>query len=52
MVAVALLINAGCNRQPGKPTALFPVSNEVAGWATAGDIRTFEAADLWKYIDG
>lgn len=51
-LTVALLINAGCNREVPKPTALFPASNEVAGWAIAGEIRTFEAADLWKYIDG
>jgi hypothetical protein len=51
-LAVALLINAGCNREATKPTAFFPASSEVAGWAIAGDIRTFEAADLWKYIDG
>ena len=49
---VTLLINAGCNRQPSKPTLLFPASNEVAGWVQSSDIRTFEVADLWKYIDG
>jgi len=42
---------AACNRRPAS-NAPFPPSNEVAGWATTGDIRTFEAADLWKYIDG
>jgi hypothetical protein len=52
ILAVALLADAGCNRQPLKPAALFPASNEAAGWARIGDIRTFEAADLWKYIDG
>jgi len=52
MLAVALLSDASCNRQPTKPAALFPASNEVAGWVKSGDIRTFEAADLWKYIDG
>lgn len=51
-LAVALLINAGCSREATKPAAFFPASNEVAGWAIAGEIRTFEAADLWKYIDG
>ncbi len=52
VLAIALLINAGCNRQPSKSTWLFPASNEAAGWARTGDIRTFQAADLWKYIDG
>jgi hypothetical protein len=41
-----------CKRQPANSGEFFPVSNEVAGWAKTGDVRTFEAADLWKYIDG
>lgn len=47
-----LLWSAGCARQPANTTALFPASNEVAGWVKEGNIRSFEAADLWKYIDG
>jgi len=43
--------HVGCQREPSAP-ALFPASNEAAGWVQASDIRTFEAADLWKYIDG
>jgi hypothetical protein len=49
---LALLANAGCTRKPSANGTPFPASNEVAGWTRAGDIRTFEAADLWKYIDG
>jgi len=52
MLGVALLLDAGCKRQPGTAPSLFPASNQVAGWAKSGDTRTFEAADLWKYIDG
>ena len=52
MLGVALLLDAGCKRQSGTGASFFPASNQVAGWAAAGDIRTFEAADLWKYIDG
>jgi uncharacterized protein DUF6599 len=52
MLGVALLVDTSCKRQSGDGGLFFPASNEVAGWATAGDIRTFEAADLWKYIDG
>jgi len=52
MVGVALLLDASCKRQPGTEQSLFPASNQVAGWAKTGDTRTFEAADLWKYIDG
>ena len=49
---LALMANAGCNRKPSAAATPFPASNEVPGWTRTGDIRTFEAADLWKYIDG
>jgi hypothetical protein len=52
MLGVALLLDASCKRQPGTERSFFPASNEVAGWVQTGDIRTFAAADLWKYIDG
>ena len=52
MLGVALLLDASCKRQPGAGPSFFPASNQVAGWAKSGDIRTFGAADLWKYIDG
>ena len=52
MLGVALLLDASCKRQPGTEQSLFPASNQVAGWVKTGDIRTFEAPDLWKYIDG
>jgi len=52
MLGVALLLDAGCKRQAGTAPSLFPTSDQVAGWAKTGDTRTFEAADLWKYIDG
>ena len=52
MLGVALLLYAGCKRQPGTERSFFPASTEVAGWTKTGDTRTFEAADLWKYIDG
>ena len=52
MLGVALLLDAGCKRQPRTEPSFFPASNQVAGWAKTGEVRTFEAADLWKYIDG
>jgi hypothetical protein len=52
ILGVALFLDASCKRQPGSERSFFPASNQVAGWARTGDIRTFEAADLWKYIDG
>jgi len=51
-LCIALFESAACNREPRTPAAPFPASNQVAGWEKTGDIRTFEAADLWKYIDG
>jgi hypothetical protein len=42
----------GCKRRAESPANLFPPSNDVAGWVRTGEIRTFPAADLWKYIDG
>jgi len=52
MLGVALLLDASCKRQPKTEQQFFPASAEVAGWAKTGETRTFEAADLWKYIDG
>ncbi len=52
MLGVALLLDAGCKRQSGTGGSFFPASNQVTGWATTGEIRTFEAAYLWMYIDG
>jgi len=42
----------GCNRKPAASGSPFPASNYVAGWTRTDEIRTFEASDLWKYIDG
>jgi len=54
VVVLCLILSAiaGCNRKPAASGAPFPASNEVSGWTRIGDIRTFEAADMWKYIDG
>ena len=51
-LGVGLLLGASCKRQPGVEQSFFPATNQVAGWAKIGDTRTFEAADLWRYIDG
>jgi len=51
-LAVACLL-LGCARKSGRtPAILFPESNEVPGWSKVGETRTFEAANLWQYIDG
>jgi len=48
----ALLASAACSRRHQDPAAAFPASNDIAGWDKTSQVRTFEAADLWKYIDG
>ncbi len=51
-IAVAVVISAsvaGCKRGARDP---FPASGEVSGWDKTDATRTFEAKDLWQYIDG
>jgi hypothetical protein len=52
VMCLALFAVAGCNRKPTANSSPFPASNEVAGWTKTDEVRTFEAADMWKYIDG
>ena len=42
----------GCTARPDRQATPFPATQEVAEWVRTGDVRTFPAADLWKYIDG
>lgn len=51
LLAIGVVL-AACNRKAGKDITPFPPSNEVAGWAKSGETRTFDAANLWRYIDG
>jgi hypothetical protein len=51
-LCVAFLGAAACHRHAENIASPFPASNEAGGWAKTGEIRTFAAADLWKYIDG
>jgi len=39
-------------RRPARPVSWFPESQDVPGWTKSGETRVFEAADLWKYVDG
>ena len=39
-------------RRPARAMSWLPESGDVPGWTKTGETRTFEAADLWKYIDG
>jgi len=54
LIALCLAFSSGvaCHGKPATNATPFPASNEVAGWTKTGDTRTFEASDLWKYIDG
>ena len=53
LLACVLAFGAtGCNRKPAQKSGPFPASNEVSGWAKTGETRTFDAANLWRYIDG
>ncbi len=48
-----LLVALGCGgKQAAAPASFFPASNEVSGWTKSADTRTFEADNLWQYIDG
>jgi ferredoxin len=40
--------------RPAKKQAvsLFPETCVVAGWSRTGETRTFEAQNLWQYVDG
>jgi hypothetical protein len=49
---LTLAAAVGCNRKPATKSGPFPASNEVSGWAKTGETRTFDAANLWRYIDG
>jgi hypothetical protein len=51
-LCLAFLGFAACHRSAENSASPFPASNEAAGWARTGEIRTFAAVDLWKYIDG
>ncbi|MBZ5545019.1 MAG: hypothetical protein LAO07_15285 [Acidobacteriia bacterium] len=53
LVILALIHLPACSPKPAsKAPSLFPATNEVAGWAKTGETRTFQAENLWEYIDG
>jgi hypothetical protein len=46
-------LTLGCKAHRGAaPASPFPESGEVAEWARSGVVRTFDAKNLWQYIDG
>ena len=48
---LALFGAPGCHREPNA-NVLLPSSNEAAGWVKSSATRTYEATNLWQYIDG
>jgi hypothetical protein len=54
MLIAALMMFAlsGCKKSKTASTGPLPDSNEIAGWARSADVRSFDAANLWQYIDG
>ena len=47
-----ILLRRSKKGSPSQPSAFFPETNQVPGWAKTGQTRTFEAANLWQYING
>jgi polyferredoxin len=39
-------------KRSSKAASWFPETGEVPGWSKVGETRSFDAADLWKYVDG
>jgi len=50
IVVSTLLLLIACHHGTKNLPSLFPA--DVSGWVRSGDVRTFEAANLWQYVDG
>ena len=46
---LAVVMVGGCKKKIVDP---FPASGAVAGWEKSGKTQTFDAANLYEYIDG
>ncbi len=49
IASITLTVASGCKKKDVSP---FPASGAIAGWQKTDATRTFEAKDLWQYIDG
>jgi hypothetical protein len=49
LLTVVVLAGVGCKKKIVDP---FPASGAVAGWEKSGKTQTFDAANLYEYIDG
>lgn len=46
---VVMGVVPGCKKSTVDP---FPASGDISGWMKTDGTRTFDAKDLWQYIDG
>ena len=49
LLIVGIGMSVGCKRKPADP---FPASGVVAGWDKGDKTQTYDAANLYQYIDG
>jgi len=49
LLTVVVLAGVGCKKKIADP---FPASGAVAGWEKSGKTQSFDAANLYEYIDG
>jgi len=49
LVIVVAAAGSGCKKKASDP---FPATNAIAGWQKTSETRTFDAKNLWQYIDG
>jgi hypothetical protein len=49
LLLVSTMAVMGCHKKAANP---FPETGKIADWEKSGETRTFDAANLWQYIDG
>ena len=53
LVILALSFSLACgSKSNSEPARIFPLSNEVQGWAKVSETRSFPPDRLYEYIDG
>jgi hypothetical protein len=49
LLSLVVLAGVGCRKKVVDP---FPATGTVAGWEKGDKTQTFDASNLWQYIDG
>ena len=49
LLSLVVLASVGCKKKIADP---FPASGAVAGWEKGGKTQSYDAANLYEYIDG